>query len=248
MISRIWKGPGSAFVCKNAFSTTRILAFKTPLQFMHEKQEADMTHLQFEQDLLSQPFAYNPKVLSTELLDPVTNRPIPINVEMLKYQPLRLPKTHGHLVATLNFRSFHKLNIARAAEFAARAAYYLGIPADGVRIMKTEKRLYTVIKSPFAQAKTKQNFHRVTYALQLRGYDANPEIVDLWLAYINKHKFEDVEYKAELTTRESLDMLQTLDSTTDFSMPEGMRAKNDPIAAKVDELLKSDAFKQFLKE
>lgn len=239
---------GVRIVEKAHILALRRFAFKSPLEYLESNVQAKAAHEQFEESILAQPFDHKPQMLTSHDLDPVTKRPIPVNVEVLKYQPLRHPRTHGHLVSILTFKSYHNENIARAAEFAARAAYYLGIPATGVHALKTEKRLYTVIKSPFAQAKTKQNFHRVTYGLQLKAFDACSETVDLWLAYINKYKLVDVEYSAQLYTREPLDFIDVIDSIQEFSMPLGMSNVNNPIVRKVEELIKSDAFKELLKE
>lgn len=193
----------------------------------------------FKQSLLNKDFDVKPKI------KPPASSP-PLNVELLQYKPLRLPPTHGHQVAKLKFRGYNADHLTRASEFAARAAFYLGIPCSRPKKMKTERRLYTVIKSPFAQAKTKENFLRITYNQELKAYDANPEVIDLWLSYINKNSVEDVKCLAEITTRESLDFATTLDEMTasDMKFPEAYEDTSDPIAAKVRDLLQSKQFKQ----
>lgn len=200
----------------------------------------------FHRSLLSEDFEYRPKYISNDA-SPVTKRPVPVNVELLQYKPIRLPKTHGHQVAHLRFRGYVSDDLTRAAEFAARAAYYLGIPVSAVKTEKTEKRLYTVIRSPFAQAKSKENFHRVTYNQSLTAFDATPETVDLWLSFINKHAVDGVNYKVALQTRESPDFADKLAAlqAADLQLPSVVSDAEDPIAAKVDELLKSDTFKKF---
>lgn len=230
------------------FTALAVTQVKSPQQYVQEKQAEEAAHHNFTSGLLDQPHVYDPKMLSDEALNDATKRPVPLNVELLKYKPLQVPKTHNHLVSVLTFKGYNKDTLARAAEFAARAAFYLGIPAGGIQPLKTQKRLYTVIKSPFAQAKLKQNFHRTTFAFQLKAYDALPEIVDLWLAYINKHKLQDVDYSAELIAREPVNMIEQWDKTNQYEMPQGMQNAQDPIAQKVDELLKSDTFKEFMKE
>ncbi|ODV79401.1 mitochondrial ribosomal protein S10 [Suhomyces tanzawaensis NRRL Y-17324] len=224
--------------------------FLTPEELTQAKQSEQVEEAIYQEGLLNGEFKYVPRYLSANKVDPVTSRPVPINVELLKYKPITLPQTHGHQVAKLDLKGYDEDNLIRASEFAARAAYYLGIPTSKVTTKKTEKRLYTVIKSPFAQAKTKQNFHRVTYHREIVAYDANPEVVDLWLSLINKHALRDVDYKGTVTTYEALDFNQQLDQLTEkeVKLPEAYDDVNDPIAAKVQELLKSDTFKKFLKE
>ncbi|KAK6459763.1 mitochondrial ribosomal protein S10 [Scheffersomyces xylosifermentans] len=224
--------------------------FSTPQEYIEQKKLERAQEEIFQQNLLEEEFKYQPKYISPNEVDPITGRPIPINVELLKYKPLNLPKTHGHEVAKLKFRGYNEDSLIRAAEFAARSAYYLGIPTNKITSLKTEKRLYTVIKSPFAQAKTKQNFHRTTFNKELVAFDANPEVLDLWLSFVNKHAIEGVEYKASMTTHESLDYNKQIDALAadEFELPQAYEGTTDPVAKKVEELLKSDTFKQFLEE
>ncbi|CAX43226.1 mitochondrial ribosomal small subunit component, putative [Candida dubliniensis CD36] len=216
----------------------------SPQEYVNQVQQEKIENEQFKQTLSQDQLEYNPKILSSHKL--TKTRPIPINVELLKYKPLRLPKTHGDEMATLTLRGYDEDNLIRVGEFALRTAYYLGIPMSPLMALKTEKRLYTVIKSPFAQAKTKQNFHRITYKKKLVAYDANPEIIDLWLSYINKNKFSDVEYKATVSSYESLNYHEELKSLQEFNLPDAYEGIEDPVAKKVQELLHSDSFKKHL--
>ncbi|EAZ63660.2 Mitochondrial ribosomal protein S10 [Scheffersomyces stipitis CBS 6054] len=224
--------------------------FSTPQEYVEHKKKADLEEQAYRHNLLQNEFKYEPKYISANEVDPVTGRPVPINVELLKYKPLQLKQTHGHEVAKIKFRGYDEDNLIRAGEFATRSAYYLGIPTSKLTTKKTEKRLYTVIKSPFAQAKTKQNFHRTTFNKELVAYDANPEILDLWLSFINKYAIEDVSYKATMTTSESLDYNKEMDAlaSEDYTLPNAYNDITDPVAKKVEELLKSDTFKKLLEE
>ncbi|KSA00843.1 37S ribosomal protein S10, mitochondrial [Debaryomyces fabryi] len=221
--------------------------FLSPNEFASQKQIDEIEEQAYKQNLLNEEYKYDPKYLSENELNPITKRPIPLNVELLKYKPVQLPPTHGHEVAKLEFKGYDKDSIIRSSEFAARAAFYLGIPCSKIHSLKTEKRLYTVIKSPFAQAKSKENFKRTTYGRKLYAYDATPEVVDLWLSFINKHAIEGVKYNALIHTRESLDFCEKLDalSAEDLHMPDAYKGSDDPIAKKVEELLKSDTFKKY---
>lgn len=225
--------------------------FSTPSQYWDRSQAEIADQKQFVSTMLKEQFGYEPQTITEDVVDPVSKKPVPLNVELLRYKPMRWPRTHSHQVVEMKFRSHDKLDIMRASEFAARAAYYLGIPCDRVQNVKAEKRLYTVIRSPFAQAKSKENFHRITHRRTLKAYDAEPEIVDLWLSYVNKHKIANVEYAAQITTREPVDFAEKLANLTaeDMKWPEAYAAgSSDPVAAKVDELLKSDTFKKYLEE
>lgn len=242
-----------------AFRTSAVLAkqaakqpkkFLSPQELVEKRQAEAAENKEFTASLLSEQFDYAPKIVTANEVNDASKRPVPLNVELLQYKPLRHEQTHGDKVAEVKFRSFEEQDIIRASEFAARSAYFLGIPCSPMKTTKTEKRLYTVIRSPFAQAKSKENFHRVTYTRQLTAYDANPEVVDLWLSYVNKHAFDKVTYQAQVFTREALDFADTLAKlgAEDMAFPEAYAGLSDPIAAKVQELLKSDTFLQYLEK
>lgn len=223
--------------------------FHSPKQYVAQQKIKAVQEQAYKQSLLQEEGQYDPKYLSENKVDPATNRPVPLNVELLKYKPIRVPKTHGHEVSRLVFKSYSEEGLVRASEFAARAAFYLGIPCDPVKKLKTEKRLYTVIRSPFAQAKSKENFHRVTFQAELKAYDATSDVVELWLSFINKHKIDNVDYSATVHAQESLDFSTKLDavSPADLKLPEAYGELDDEVAAKVNELLKSDTFKDLMK-
>lgn len=230
--SRIWKN-----------------AKQSPEEFLASRKGKGVLNAEFLKSLSAKPFEYKPQYLSEDKVDPSTKRPIPLNVELLQYIPLQVPKTHGHKVAEIQFRGYNEENLDMAGEFAARAGFYLGIPCSKVQVLKTEKRLYTVIKSPFAQAKSKENFKRTTFNRKIEAFDANPEVVDLWLSYINKHALSDVKYNVHIYTRETVDFSRELDAITggDLQLPKAYDGADDPIGKKVEELLKSDTFKEHFK-
>lgn len=226
--------------------------FQTPKEFVQLKAAEAAQDQEFKDYLLHEAAntEYAPKTICGNDVNPVSKRPVPLNVELLQYEPIQVPKTHGHKVAVLNLRGYDRTELSRAGEFALRSAFFLGIPTLKLANAKTEKRLYTVIKSPFAQAKLKQNFHRITYNRYVVAYDANPEIVDLWLSYINKHAIEGINYSAELYVQEGLDFATQLDKLTvkDMVLPEAYGDLDDPIAAKVEELLQSKTFSELLEK
>lgn len=215
---------------KRLFSSGSRLYKLSPAEMILQKEAEKVKDTEFKSSLLSGTFPYEPKYIGNS----------PINVELLKYKPIRLPKTHGHQVVDLRFRGYNEEDIQLTSEFASRAAYYLGIPVSGSIKHKTEKRLYTVIRSPFAQAKSKENFWRTTYNYQLKAFDANADVVDLWLSYLNKYALSTVEYKAQITVREGEDFVKQLEaiSEKDIEIPDVYKQSDDPVLQKVDELLK----------
>ncbi|RKP29130.1 ribosomal protein S10 [Metschnikowia bicuspidata] len=225
--------------------------FLTPNQLVAKKAEEKARNEQFHESLLAEKFEYEPKILIKN--PPFTNdrKPIPLNVELLQYKPLRLPQTHGHKVAELSFKGYDNDDLLRASEFAARAAFYLGIPVSKIEMKKTKKRLYTIIRSPFAQAKSKENWWRVTYHQGLTAFDANPEVIDLWISYINKNAIDGVKYEAQIPTKEALnfaEQLKNLEAKDIQMLAAYTEGSEDPVSKKVQELLGSEEFKKALEE
>ncbi|CAN3371741.1 hypothetical protein DIURU_002955 [Diutina rugosa] len=219
-------------------SSGRRLLKQTPDQYVSKQASKAAEDAAFKSALLSEPFSYDPQYISPNEVNPVSQRPVPINVELLQYKPLRHKPKHAEKCATITLRGYNEDDLIRAGEFMLRAAYYLNIPCSKLKTLKTEKRLYTVIRSPFAQAKSKENFHRVTYNREISAFDANPEVIDLWLSYVNKYALDTVEYKASITTRQGLEWIE------DATLPEAYADLDDPVALKVKELLNGELFQQ----
>lgn len=211
---------------------------QTPDQYVSKQASKAAEDAAFKLALLLEPFSYDPQYISPSEVNPVLQRPVPINVELLQYKPLRHKPKHAEKCATITLRGYNEDDLIRAGEFMLRAAYYLNIPCSKLKTLKTEKRLYTVIRSPFAQAKSKENFHRVTYNREILAFDANPEVIDLWLSYVNKYALDTVEYKASITTRQGLEWIE------DATLPEAYADMDDPVALKVKELLNGELFQQ----
>ena len=73
------------------------------------------------------------------------------------------------------------------SDFALRAAYYLGLPAKGpVPLPKLIER-WTVPRSNFIFKKSQENFERKTHKRVVKAWDANPEVVDMLVQYLEKH-------------------------------------------------------------
>ena len=219
-------------------SSGRRLLKQTPDQYVSKQASKAAEDAAFKLALLLEPFSYDPQYISPNEVNPVLQRPVPINVELLQYKPLRHKPKYAEKCATITLRGYNEDDLIRAGEFMLRAAYYLNIPCSKLKTLKTEKRLYTVIRSPFAQAKSKENFHRVTYNREILAFDANPEVIDLWLSYVNKYALDTVEYKASITTRQGLEWIE------DATLPEAYADLDDPVALKVKELLNGELFQQ----
>lgn len=146
--------------------------------------------------------------LSSLEIDEYTHRPTPVNVELLHMDPIKLKPENGDRVGTLVVSSFISLrDVQFVSNFLLRAAFYLGIPAKGPTPLKRKYDRWTVIKSPFAQAKSKQNFERLTHSREIKLFDANPGVLQVLFAIASKHTMAGVAVHAEMYSQESPDDL-----------------------------------------
>lgn len=82
------------------------------------------------------------------------------------------------------------------SQFALQAAKSLKIPTSGVASLPKTEELVTVIKSHFVMKKTQENFKRPTHRRAIKVFDADRDVLDLWLRYINNNSVPGVGIKA----------------------------------------------------
>lgn len=183
-----------------------------------------------------------------------TGRPVPINVALNSFAPIRHELTHGHKVAEVYLSSFTTQNLDFYCDFLLRSAFYLKIPVRSVSKLPNKIKRWTVIKSPFAHAKSKENFERITHRRVLKLYDANPDIVQIFLATARKYCISGVGIKATLFNQESLEMIENLDSPSlDASSPlstenVNLSGADQEVAQAVLDILKEPQFKDLMDE
>ena len=107
-------------------------------------------------------------------------------------EPYRHPRTHGVPVAFIQFRAHSPSPIQLAAHFASHAAASLGIPVSGVVSLPTRRTLWTVPRGPFAHKKSQENFERRVHARAIKAFDADAEVVDRWVRYLEAHALPGV--------------------------------------------------------
>ncbi|BEI84263.1 hypothetical protein CcaverHIS002_0408670 [Cutaneotrichosporon cavernicola] len=106
----------------------------------------------------------------------------------LEFPPLnRVPQTHGVHVATLHLRAHYPFALDIQSRIAMQAASSLKIPTSGVASLPTKTELTTVIKGPFAHKKSQENFVRKTHKRAIKVFDAERDVLDLWLRYLRKN-------------------------------------------------------------
>ncbi|CAE7129001.1 unnamed protein product [Rhizoctonia solani] len=97
------------------------------------------------------------------------------------------PRTHNHPVALLHLRSYYHPNLDTFIHLAYHAAYALGIPLSHPTPLPTQRSLFTVPKSPFIFKKAQENFEKRTHKRAVKVWDAEDEVVNIWLRYLEEH-------------------------------------------------------------
>lgn len=137
---------------------------------------------------------------------------LPLSVQSLYMAPLRRETRFGVPTCDLQLRSYAKNNLQLFCDFALRAAYYLGLPAFGpVPLPKITER-WTVIKSPFIFKKSQENFERITSRRLIQIRDGNPETVQIWLAFLQKHAYHGIGMKANMWEFENVNVSEAMDT------------------------------------
>lgn len=117
--------------------------------------------------------------------------------------------------ASLQLRSYSIRNLELSADFAMRAAYYLDLPALGPKPLPRIVERWTVPKSNFIFKKAQENFERVTLRREIRIVNAHPKAVAIWLAFVRKHAYYGVGFKANVFEYAGLDVESDMDAQAD---------------------------------
>jgi small subunit ribosomal protein S10 len=136
---------------------------------------------------------------------------IPQNVQSVYLRPLRRAPTVGIPVCDLQLRSFSVRNLEFFADFAMRAAYYMGLAAKGPIPLPQITERWTVPRSPFIFKKSQENFERKTLRRMIQIQDGHPETVQCWLGYLEKRSYYGIGMKANVWEFEEFDVAATMD-------------------------------------
>ncbi|KAJ3788068.1 hypothetical protein GGU10DRAFT_287113 [Lentinula aff. detonsa] len=102
------------------------------------------------------------------------------------------PRTQSIPAGNITFYSHHPRLLALFTHFASHAASSLAIPISKVIMLPTDRSLWTVIRAPFAYKKSQENFERKTHKRMIKAWDADPEVIDRWVRYLEKHSMGGV--------------------------------------------------------
>lgn len=129
---------------------------------------------------------------------------LPRSVQAVYLKPLRRTAQHGVPSCDLQLRSYNIRNVDFFSDFALRAAYYLKLPARGPVPLPRITERWTVPRSNFVHKKSQENFERVTLRRLIQIQDGDPEVVEIWLAFLRKHAYYGVGMKANMYEHEKL--------------------------------------------
>jgi small subunit ribosomal protein S10 len=108
------------------------------------------------------------------------------------FPALHHPRTHNIPVAIVHFRSHSPRLLDLFTHFTTHAAASLAIPVSRLVYLPTQRSLWTVPKGPFAHKKSQENFERKVHKRAIKAWDANEQVVNLWLKYLKRHMIAGV--------------------------------------------------------
>lgn len=111
------------------------------------------------------------------------------------------PRTHGIPVATLTLRGHTPRSLDFFAHFVAHAAAALGIPLSRPAKLPIKRRLWTVLKGPFAHKKAQENFERKVHGRVVKAWDAGDAVLERWVRYLKMHPHTGVGVRVVRWTR-----------------------------------------------
>ncbi|KAH9946578.1 ribosomal protein S10 domain-containing protein [Amylocystis lapponica] len=102
------------------------------------------------------------------------------------------PRTHNIPVALIHFRSYFPSLLDDFLHFTSHAAASLAIPVSRTVYLPTQRSLWTVPRGPFAHKKSQENFERKVHKRAIKAWDADQEVVERWLRYLEEHAMAGV--------------------------------------------------------
>ncbi|KAH8600825.1 hypothetical protein B0O99DRAFT_736849 [Bisporella sp. PMI_857] len=137
---------------------------------------------------------------------------LPRAVQAAYLRPLRRTAKYDVPSCDLQMRSYSIRNLEFFADFAMRAAYFLGLPAYGPVPLPQIVERWTVPKASFIHTKSKENFERKTLRRLIQIKDGHPETVEIWLAFLQKHSYYGIGMKANVWNYEKLGVAKEMDN------------------------------------
>ena len=169
----------------------------------------------------------------------------PVNIQAMHLRPLRREPQYGVPVCDLQLRTYSIRNLLLFADFAVRAAYYMGLCARGPIPLPRITERWTVPRANFIFKKSQENFERVTMRRLIQIQDGHTDVVKAWLAFLQKHQFHGVGMKANIWEYE--DLATATRAGYELKEDDYSRRREGPMLKKVEEILKSKRYAEAMK-
>lgn len=108
------------------------------------------------------------------------------------FEPVYHPRTHGIPAALIHLRSHHVSFLQLFTHFVTHTAAALAIPISKPVPLPTQRSLWTVVRGPFVHKKSQENFDRLTHKRVIKAWDTDPEVVERWVRYLERHALPGV--------------------------------------------------------
>ncbi|OCH89945.1 ribosomal protein S10 [Obba rivulosa] len=102
------------------------------------------------------------------------------------------PRTHHVPVALIHLRSYFPELLDQFVHFTTHTAAALAVPISKPAHLPTQRSLWTVIKSPFVHKKAQENFERRVHKRLIKAWDADEEVVERMVKYLETHSMAGV--------------------------------------------------------
>lgn len=146
------------------------------------------------------------------------------------------PRTHNIPVALIHFRSYHVSLLNLFTHFASHAASSLAIPISKTIPLPTHRSLWTVPRSPFVHKSSQENFERRTHKRVIKAWDADDEVVERWVKYLEAHPLAGVGFRVVRWQRAPVGVGQLTMQAVKDRLVLDMQSKKTRSAEKVKEL------------
>tara|TARA_R110002003_G_scaffold48_32_gene4219 strand:+ start:1081 stop:1626 length:546 start_codon:yes stop_codon:yes gene_type:complete len=163
-------------------------------------------------------------------------------------RPLRRSPTHGVPVCDLQLRTYSIRQLLLFADFAVRAAYYMGLPCRGPIPLPRITERWTVPRANFIFKKSQENFERITMRRLIQIQDGDTDVVKAWLAFLARHQVPGVGMKANIWEYESLEAATRAGYEIKGQQEVFERRREGEVLRKVEEILGGRGFKESMEE
>ncbi|EMD35834.1 hypothetical protein CERSUDRAFT_106524 [Gelatoporia subvermispora B] len=102
------------------------------------------------------------------------------------------PRTHHIPVALIHLRSYYPELLELFSHFTTHTAAALAVPVSKPVHLPTQRSLWTVLKSPFVHKKAQENFERRVHKRLIKAWDADEEVVERMVRYLEMHALAGV--------------------------------------------------------